>query len=92
MVTLLCPLHLEPEWSDEMLKLAGRSIWAVADAILCCKLRWKKYTWEMDAVDGRGLQPISKRYKLVSIKINGGAIPQKVPVVMAPPFDALQLG
>ena len=70
-VTLLClALHLEPELSDEMLRLAGRNIRAVRNDILCRKLLREKYAWEMDDIDAylaaEGFDPISKRYKLVS--------------------------
>ena len=70
-VTLLClALHLEPELSDEMLRLAGRSIRAVRYDILCRKLLREKYTWEMDDIDAylvaEGFDPISKRRKLAS--------------------------
>lgn len=70
-VTLLClALHLEPELSDEMLRLAGRSIRAVRNDILCRKLLREKYAWDMDDIDAylvaEGFEPISKRYKLAS--------------------------
>ena len=70
-VTLLClALHLEPELSDEMLRLAGRNIRAVRNDILCRKLLREKYAWYMDAIDAylvaEGFEPISKRYKLAS--------------------------
>lgn len=68
-VTLLClALHLEPELSDEMLRLAGRDIRAVRNDILCRKLLREKYTWDMDDIDAyliaEGFDPISKRNKL----------------------------
>jgi len=70
-VTLLClALHLEPELSDEMLRLAGRNIRAVRNDILCRKLLREKYTWDMDDIDAyliaEGFDPISKRNKLAS--------------------------
>lgn len=70
-VTLLClALHLEPELSDEMLRLAGRNIRAVRNDILCRKLLREKYAWDMDDIDAylvaEGFDPISKRYKLAS--------------------------
>ena len=70
-VTLLClALHLEPELSDEMLRLAGRNIRAVRNDILCRKLLREKYAWDMDDIDAylvaEGFEPISKRYKLAS--------------------------
>lgn len=70
-VTLLClALHLEPELSDEMLRLAGRNIRAVRSDILCRKLLREKYSCEMDDIDAylvtEGFDPISKRHKLAS--------------------------
>ena len=70
-VTLLClALHLEPELSDEMLRLAGRNTRAVRNDILYRKLLREKFAWEMDDIDeylvAEGFDPISKRYKLVS--------------------------
>ena len=70
-VTLLClALHLEPELSDEMLRLAGRNIRAVRNDILCRKQLREKYAWDMDDIDAylvaEGFDPISKRYKLAS--------------------------
>ena len=70
-VTLLClALHLEPELSDEMLRLAGRNIRTVRNDILCRKLLREKYAWDMDDIDAylvaEGFDPISKRYKLAS--------------------------
>ena len=70
-VTLLClALHLEPELSDEMLRLAGRNIRAVRNDILCRKLLRENYAWEMDDIDAylvaEGFDPISKRCKLAS--------------------------
>lgn len=70
-ITLIClALHLEPELSDEMIRLAGRSIRTVRYDILCRKLLREKYTWEMDDIDAylvaEGFDPISKRAKLAS--------------------------
>ena len=70
-VTLLClALHLEPELSDEMIRLAGKDTRAVQYDILCRKLLREKYTWEMDAIDAylvsEGFKPISKRHKLAN--------------------------
>ena len=70
-VTLLClALHLEPELSEEMLRLAGRNTRAVRNDILYRKLLREKFAWEMDDIDeylvAEGFDPISKRYKLVS--------------------------
>lgn len=70
-VTLFClALHLEPELSEEMIRLAGKGTRAVQCDILCRKLLREKYTWQIDDIDAylksEGFKPISKRHKLAN--------------------------